>query len=193
MESYSDPQILDDLKSFQEEKNNKALRALYKNNYDMVNNFVLKNSGTTAEAKDIFQDGIIIFYNKVKRPDFNIACTIKTYIYSVCKNLWLDRIRQKSNRARILDSQEHVDIQEDDLGLLIQNEKYKLIAQLVNKLSKDCKKVLTYFYYEKNSMKEIAVKMLLSSEAVAKNKKHNCLKNLKKLVHRNKQLYQELI
>ena len=55
----------------------------------VVKKFVIKNNGTHQEAEDIFQEGLVIFCNKIKNYEFVLTCSINKYVYSVCKLLWL--------------------------------------------------------------------------------------------------------
>jgi len=65
---------------------------------------------------------------------------------------------------------------------LANQERAKFIRETLIGMKEDCKTILLYYYFEKLPMKIIAEKMKLSSEQVAKNKKYNCLKTLKKNV-----------
>jgi DNA-directed RNA polymerase specialized sigma24 family protein len=52
----------------------RALDYLYTKNYKMMVNLILKNSGTETEAKDVFQDALVVFWQKNNQgrinPDF---------------------------------------------------------------------------------------------------------------------------
>ena len=60
----------------------------------MVQAFILNNNGTYDDARDIFQEAMITLYEKAKSESFVLTSQIKTYIYSVCKRLWLKRLQQ---------------------------------------------------------------------------------------------------
>ena len=55
-----DQEVLDYIKEGKEE----AVDYLYTKYYRMMLNMVLKNSGTEDEAKDIYQDALIVFWKK---------------------------------------------------------------------------------------------------------------------------------
>src|SRR5712671_36527 len=74
--------------------NDKALNLLYKKYYSMIKNYVLTNNGTQDDAADVFQECVIIFYEKIKIGNFALTSTIKTYLFSMCKNNWLNKLRQ---------------------------------------------------------------------------------------------------
>src|SRR6266566_3947773 len=82
-------------------KNDSALRQLYKENYPMVVHLVLSNNGTEQEAKDIYQEAIIHFYERLQQAEFTLTCKIKTYLYAVCRKLWLQRLATRNKFMRI--------------------------------------------------------------------------------------------
>ncbi len=93
------------------------------------------------------------------------------------------KLRRKKREVKLDDSFQLLPgMEESQLEVLIGSERQELVAQLLDRLGDGCKQILHYFYFERLKMKEISKQMNLSSEQVAKNKKSNCLKNLRKLV-----------
>src|SRR5918995_3509396 len=81
----------------------KALEFLYKKYYRMMTKMVITNSGTEEEARDIYQDALIVFWQKATSGKLVMTSKISTYIYSICQNLWrkeLDRKKRLSNEER---------------------------------------------------------------------------------------------
>ncbi|MFT6937978.1 MAG: RNA polymerase sigma factor (sigma-70 family) [Saprospiraceae bacterium] len=68
------------------------------------------------------------------------------------------------------------------------NEQAEIIKALMSQLCKDCRQVLTLFYFHENSMKEIAEKLKYKNANVSKTKKRECLKQLMTLA---KEKYQK--
>ena len=56
---------------------------------------VLKNNGTEEEAQDIYQDALIVFWEKVVKDELTLTAKISTYLYSICYNLWLKELDRK--------------------------------------------------------------------------------------------------
>jgi RNA polymerase sigma factor (sigma-70 family) len=152
-----------------------ALDFLYQKYYRMMTNLVIKNSGTEDEAKDVFQDALIVFWQKVSRKELVLTSKISTYVYSVCWNLW----RKELDRKKRLSSEEKdgASFPEHD-----KIERIKAIRDCVSKLGEVCQKVLTYYYFDGMSMKEIALKLGFSNSDTAKTKKYKCKKELDKVV-----------
>ena len=71
------------------ENNREAVETIYARHYNMVQSLIVNNNGTTDDARDIFQEAVIILYEKAKSGTFELNCLLKTYIYSVARRLWL--------------------------------------------------------------------------------------------------------
>ena len=54
----------------------------------MIRLMVYQMGGTLEDAKDIFQDGLIIMLEKIDNNNFVLTCKFKTFLYCVCENLW---------------------------------------------------------------------------------------------------------
>ncbi|HEY0741445.1 MAG TPA: sigma-70 family RNA polymerase sigma factor [Chryseosolibacter sp.] len=153
----------------------KALEFLYKKYYRMMTKLVITNSGTEEEARDIYQDALIVFWQKATSGNLVLTSKISTYIYSICQNLWrkeLDRKKRLSNEEK-----DTAVIQDMDAA-----EKEKIIARCMDQLGDTCKKVLMYYYFEEMSMQDIAEKLGFANTDTAKTKKYKCKKKLDELV-----------
>ena len=160
---------------------------MYKEYRGVIQNVVLKNNGDQQDAEDIFQDGIIVLYNQAKKPNFELNCAVKTYLYSICRNLWLKKLRKFNRVVELTDSiKQHVTIEESQLKTLEVTEEKEILAGYLDQLSEGCHKILKYFYFEKKKMAEIADLMDLANEQGAKNKKSMCMKKLRSLMKASK-------
>ena len=148
----------------------------------------MKNSGTEEDAKDIFQDTVLIFYNQVKLNKFDESKEIGGFMYSVARNLWINKVKKDNKLVKIADT-ENLEIFEDDfLSDMITKEKAFAIEGLMNKIGEECKKLLMYSVYEKLSMKEIAEKMGYKNEGIAKTYNYRCKQKLVNMVKDNQNL-----
>ncbi|HHM21319.1 MAG TPA: sigma-70 family RNA polymerase sigma factor [Bacteroidetes bacterium] len=159
-----------------------ALRQVYVLNRSAVFDFVKKNNGTTEEAKDVFQDSIVAFYENIQAGKFKGESTVSTYIYSIAKFIWMNRLKRKGTGKKILTV---LEVPEKDPGFfptLLEKEKEESVLKIFNQLGTDCRKVLILHIYQHYSMKEIACEMQYENEQIARNKKYKCLKKLKSLI-----------
>lgn len=162
-----------------ENKYNPAMKSLY-TYFPVVKKFVLKNNGTRQEAEDVFQEGLVIFCNKITKPDFVLSSSINTYLYSVCKLLWLDELKKKNksikNNTIELTDEHLIDTVNTDIE---EDKPIRNAQQAVMQLGAKCKEILELFYFKKMSMKEIAQKVGFASEKGAKNQKYRCIEKAK--------------
>ncbi|MCU0337988.1 MAG: sigma-70 family RNA polymerase sigma factor, partial [Sediminibacterium sp.] len=72
----------------------KAIETIYKENFGVIQAFIIGNNGSLDDARDIFQEAMIALYEKAQDKSFVLTCQIKTYVYSICRRLWLKRLQQ---------------------------------------------------------------------------------------------------
>ena len=159
----------------------KAIETIYKENYNLVQALVINNNGTSEDAKDVFQEAMIVLYEKVQSGTFELNCQIKTFVYSVSRRLWLKRLMQQ-NRFVISDGHEAaVSVDEDMEEHEKRNSEFVMMEKAMHGLGEPCKSLLEAFYLQKRSMLEIAGSFGYTNAENAKNQKYKCLMRLKKL------------
>lgn len=160
----------------------KSIETIYKENFNVVQSLIVKNNGTADDAKDIFQEAMIVLYEKAKSETFQLNCQIRTYLYSVCRRLWLKRLMQQ-NRFLVVDEneQEIVSVEEEMEDHERINSEFILMEKAINNLGEPCKSLLEAFYLKKRNMQDIALSFGYTNADNAKNQKYKCLMRLKKL------------
>lgn len=161
-----------------------ALSKLYKLHFPMVLFFVQSNNGTEDDAKDIFQEAVIVFYEKIRARQLELNCQVKTYLYSICRRLWLKRLARNSRFSHVMieDTESAVAPEGDqDAEVAEQNElKFEAMANALAQLGEPCKTLLEDFYIHSLGMPEITQKFGYNNVDSAKNQKYKCLMRLKK-------------
>ncbi|HBH22624.1 MAG TPA: RNA polymerase subunit sigma [Cytophagales bacterium] len=152
-----------------------ALDYLYKKYYRMMTNLVIENSGSEDEAKDIYQDALVVFWQKVNNGELVLTSKISTYIYSICLNLWRKELGRKSRLVH--EEKDRTDFIKDD-----QEERIRIVHECIDELGDTCKKILSYHYFDGMSMTDIAEKMGYANTDTAKTKKYKCKEKLYELV-----------
>ncbi|MDN5211343.1 sigma-70 family RNA polymerase sigma factor [Fulvivirgaceae bacterium BMA12] len=162
-----------------------AISFIYKNYYSLLENIVLSNNGNKADAEDIIQEVLVIFIEMVNKDKYRAEASVKSFLYTLTRNLWISELRKKSSAQKRNTSYEDSRelIERDISDYLVYHESRKLVMTLFEKLGEKCNKILTYFYYDNFSMKEILQKVDYESEQVLRNKKYKCLKGLINMVN----------
>ena len=159
-----------------------VVESIYRDNYPMIQSFILNNSGNSDEARDIFQEAMIVVYEKAVSGTFELNCQLKTYIYSVCRRLWLKRLQQLQRYGSLIENAEDSVAVEEDLELHEKhNADFILMETAMNKIGEPCKSLLDAYYLQKKNMQEIAADFGYTNADNAKTQKYKCLVRLKKL------------
>ncbi len=180
MRDYSDDTILTELKK----KDEGSIKYLYEEYFPLARSIVLKNSGTYEDAEDVFQDGLIVLFEKIQIGPLTLNCSLKTYFFSICRNIWMQRLDRK---WRLLYQPDFVneslgdydpfpfEIDEENLA------KTRLYNHHLHSLPEDCKKILMLFI-SKTSLKEITCLMGFKDVSYAKTRKYLCKNMLRKRI-----------
>ena len=117
----------------------KAIETIYKDNFNMVQTFIINNNGNYDDARDIFQEAMIALYEKAKSDSFVLTSKISTYVYSICRRLWLKRLQQLGRYSNQIDSLEETMAVEDDLEFHEKkNAEFIIMDRALNSLGEPC-------------------------------------------------------
>lgn len=155
---------------------------LYEEEFPLVLKMVVQNSGTFEHAKDLFQDSMVIIWEKVVRRELNLYCPLETYLFSICRILWLEHLRK---RKRELSGTGNALSNVRPYTSFFQEEppdNFEKVKEAVESLGEPCTKLLNLFYYKKMTWEEIALELGYASAASARNQKYKCLGRIKKMV-----------
>jgi RNA polymerase sigma factor (sigma-70 family) len=160
----------------------KAVETIYRENYNMIQGLVINNNGSAEEAKDIFQEAMIVLYEKVRSGTFELNCQIKTYVYSVCRRLWLKRLQQLNRySSEPAGPEAAVPVEEEIEEHEKRNAEFEMMDKAISNLGEPCRSLLEAYYLQKRSMQEIAANFGYTNADNAKTQKYKCLMRLKKI------------
>ncbi|MEJ2880327.1 RNA polymerase sigma factor [Pedobacter sp. GR22-6] len=159
-----------------------ALNRLYTGYFPMILQFILNNNGDEDDAKDVYQEGIIVLYNKIKSGNFELSSKLKTYIYSVCRRIWLKKLAQQSKKSNNISDFEDVMAVEEEVEQHEEKDKqFEKMQSALLHLGEPCKTIIQDFYIHNLSMQDICEKFGYTNTDNAKTQKYKCLQRLKKL------------
>jgi RNA polymerase sigma factor (sigma-70 family) len=159
----------------------KAIETLYKLHFKMVQALVVHNNGTAEDAKDVFQEAMVVLYEKASSGVFELNCQLKTYLYSVSRRVWLRRLQQQSRYLLSDTETEVVAVETDTEEHERRDLEFGLMEKAINSIGEPCKSLLEAFYIHKRGMQEIATAFGYTNADNAKNQKYKCLVRLKKI------------
>lgn len=162
----------------------RAVKSLYRDIYPPLEHFLYQSGANSTEARELFQDSLLVLFLNLQKAEFELHCSVKTYLFSVARNLWLKRLREKKREMGwpTAPGPELIALEEGSVETRRQlEERYDAVVQALNQAPADCLELLEAFYFRKLPLKKIAERMGYSANFV-KIKKKRCLEGLKKRV-----------
>jgi DNA-directed RNA polymerase specialized sigma24 family protein len=157
---------------------------LYKEVFPQVAGYIAQQGGSLDEAKDVFQDALIIYYEKKSEEDFILQNTEGSYLFGISRHVWLHKLK----KAKM----------ETDLTKLSEPAEENMIQPLAKKLlllletaGQKCLDILQSFYYQKQDMEEIKASFGYASARSATVQKYKCLEKVRNEVKQKSLLYED--
>lgn len=174
-EKYSQEDIIQGIKA----NDSTIIKWFYQGQFRKIEHFILTNHGDEEQAKDIYQEAFLVLWRKVKEKDFRPenGTAIAGYLYQIAKNKWLDKLRQKRRlETSSLDWQVHE--LPEEAGEEDMESYHQLVAAGFKELGETCRSLIQRFYFQKQSMEQIA-EFFGWTPATARNNKYRCIQRLK--------------
>lgn len=184
--NLTDKELITSIREDNRQSENEALRQLYDQYFEMIERHILKNSGSQEDVKEVFHDSLIALLKNIRKPEFVLSSSLKTYLFSISRRIWLDRLR-KMNRKEV-PLMEDLNWETSDLNIdkkIELDEGQKVLLDILSKLTGECLNLLKLFYFFKKKMAEIATIVGLANEKDVKNRKWRCMVKLRKIVIEN--------
>ncbi|HEC44002.1 MAG TPA: sigma-70 family RNA polymerase sigma factor [Bacteroides sp.] len=161
-----------------------VIQYVYRSCYPDVRKLILTNGGNRHDAEDVFQEGLVKVYQKITEQGLELNCKFGTYLYSVCRFLWLNELEKRKIKGRETHAAENIIDDQTANNRIRENAEMNLYEKHFKELSKECRTVLN-MYFRKTSMEEICVVMGYKNVQIAKDKKYRCKKSLTNKIYSN--------
>lgn len=174
---YSDQELYQGLLA------NKAeiIEYLYREFPPLARALLLRQGGKEEEIQDAIQEGMIALWKNTRQGKYqlNENAKMSTYFVEVCKRRWAEKNRKKKNQSSMsIDEMPLLSPNPNALELWLKKEEMEQFETVYEQLNERCRQMLRRFYYEKESMKQIALAFAIT-EATARNQKYRCMQSLK--------------
>lgn len=178
MDRYSSQELIKGIRK----RDNAVLSFIYQNYFQSVLHFVNNNSGTNEDAKDVFQEALIVVFKNIRADkNFQINSSLQTYIFSIARILWIKHLNSaRLKMSGINESHEYLEFVEPE-PFKEHDFEYALYQRVFLQLPKDCRKIIN-LNNKGATNKEIATKMGFKNEAYIARRKHFCKEYLIRLI-----------
>lgn len=160
------------------------IKSLYLESFPDVARYIAKKGGSPDQAREIFQEGIVRFYEQIYVSEKTLQTSPQAYLFGICRHIWSNHFNQGIQNAP-LDGTDYVEESRE-------SGTEKLIAHLQSAGQK-CMDLLQSFYYEKLSMMQLAQRFGFTSERSATVQKYKCLEKVRDEVKSKSLTYEDFI
>ncbi|MBT1705532.1 RNA polymerase sigma factor [Chryseosolibacter indicus] len=165
----------------------KLFYELYESSFPAVARFVRKMNGNFDDAKDIFQEALVVYYEKSSIEGFVISASHEAYILGIAKHLWIRKFRKDQHVVTFSVSESEIVI--PDTHNTTMNE--ERLLHLLEETGKKCLDLLVSFYHDNKSIKEIMNFLGYRNEHTATVQKYKCLERVRDTVKEKQLTYED--
>lgn len=159
---------------------------IYKKVFPKVAQYISRKGGSLDDAKDIFQESIVIYYEKALTANIKLN-NEQAYLMGIAKHLWLKKF--STNKEQPLDNELFQHLQETEEEKPIAT---KLLLYLETAGQK-CMNLLKAFYYDQAPVQEIADLFGYSGIRSATVQKYKCLEKVRDTVKQKSLHYEDFV
>lgn len=171
-------QIIEGIKK----RDNKVLTQVYKEIFPVVRYYVQSHGGSREDAKDVFQESIIVAYRQITESKLEIRSGFEAYLYGIARLVWLKILRNREIHDRNISELKETSSPYESLEHIIEEDlEMRLFRKHFRKLGPECQKVLQ-MTIEKIPYEKIALELGYKSEKIVRNKKYKCKEYLIKMI-----------
>lgn len=169
-----------------------ATTQIYNQHYPIVTKWIQNNGGAEHDAADVYQEAMVVLYEKSQDESFRLSCKIGTYLFAVSKHLWYKKISKQQRAPGLLPEDAGFNdnrdwAYEDDISAHKERELYySQLNTALEQLGEPCRSLLKAFYHEDKSMQDIAASFGYTNPENAKTQKYKCLGRLRKIFYNAK-------
>jgi DNA-directed RNA polymerase specialized sigma24 family protein len=162
---------------------------LYKKAFPAVAKYISKMGGSFDEAKDVFQDSLVIYYEKLVSASILLHTNEQAYLLGIAKHLWAKKFREDMHYTTL-------DTYKDDLDFIEREESQPSPAKLLNYLEtagQKCMEILKAFYYDNLHVNEIAQLFGYSGIRSATVQKYKCMEKVRETIKEKSLAYEDFV
>jgi DNA-directed RNA polymerase specialized sigma24 family protein len=162
---------------------------LYKKAFPAVAKYVSNKGGTFDEAKDIFQDALVIYYEKLINNPVRLNKNEQAYLMGIAKHLWLKKFRENIRLSPVDGHGDDFDVAEEDYNEPSANK----LMHYLETTGQKCMELLKAFYYDNLSANTIAGLFGYSGERSATVQKYKCMEKVRETIKQKSLAYEDFV
>lgn len=171
------------------ENDSALLETLYNRFLPPLYHMLRRKGGNFEDAKDVFQEAIVVVFHHAARPGFKLTAPFQSYLLGIGRFIWLRQLKKNARTEVTSEWEEGFDIKADLEQQIFESERMALYREKFARLGQDCQKLLQRFF-DREPLNTIASDMGYTEDYIKKKNKV-CKTKLMELI-RNDARFAEL-
>ena len=159
---------------------------LYKKAFPAVARYVSRMGGSFDEAKDVFQDALVVYYEKTAAAKFTLNRSDAAYLVGTAKYLWIKRYKENCLHIPL----DGIDTALDETE---ENPSGRRLMHLLETAGKKCMELLKSFYYDQLPLADAAALFGFSGVRSATVQKYKCLEKVRETIKEKSLTYGDFL
>lgn len=156
------------------------LDTLYDSACPMITAHVRRNGGTADDARDLFQEALILLMQQAQRPGFVLTAAPSTYLFAVARYQWSKRRRERARQVDV----HAVPLAHEDPAFELNDAERPGADVLLGRITAHCRRILQAIYLASEPMAALMARMGWKNRHTADNQKYKCLQQARKVALR---------
>lgn len=159
---------------------------LYLESFPLVARYVSKMGGSLEEAQDVFQDALVVFYERIILGNTELQKDEKAYLLGVARLMWIRKYQEKQKT-------ELTDTIPEGVEEAVPGPSADRVLRFLERAGRKCMELLKSFYYDRQSMPEVADKFGYTTVRSATVQKYKCLEKVRDEVKQKSMSYEDFL
>jgi DNA-directed RNA polymerase specialized sigma24 family protein len=165
----------------------KNFTQLYELAFPVVARFVAKHGGSFEDARDIFQDALIIYHEK-KLKGLVLHESETAYIFGISKHLLIRKFNYHHKFISLNQLDRTLEIPDDYFPSMSTSR----LLSFLESAGEKCLNLLRAFYFQEEKISAIAKSFKFRSAHSASVQKYKCVEKLRSVIKQKPDLYENL-
>jgi RNA polymerase sigma factor (sigma-70 family) len=170
--------ILAELKT----EGNGTYKEMYASYFNDVKRFITARNGSAQDAEDIFQDTMIVLIEKLRKDDFLLTASLKTYVVAIAKYLWFKKYKTAQKETFVTEAYTGEFYLAVDNAVEAEKTYWERVKTAMNKITGHCNRLLHDLFFKNKSAAAIQKEYGYSSLHNTQNQKYKCLNQIRQAV-----------
>ena len=171
------------------EARERLFEGLYERAFPLFARIAAQRNASFEDARDIFHDALVVYYEKCGEPEFVIQVSPEAYVLGIAKHLWIKRFNRDRHHVSLTEYESSISLPLDHFAGVNEDR----LLSFLERSGRKCLELLRQFYYEKTSLGNIAASLGYRSEHSVAVQKFKCIGKIRDAIRSKAMNYEDFL